>query len=134
MFSFHRDLHAPIDNNHDTSASAAAPPPSGFGTWDCPLSPVSDFNDSDIDFPPSTFRRRFSSSATTSSLPNFNNFQPPADLNTCKIPDLPCSAYYIPNFITVAEEQQLLNKVHPHPSLSPLAERILFLQEARLIP
>lgn len=115
MFSFYRGECPvdPIDTSGAASSSSGAAPPPGVGTWEYPLSPVSEFNDSEADFPSSTFRRRFSS--TASSLPNFNIFQPPTDLNSCKIVQLPNSAYYIPNFITADEEQQLLNKV-PSPS------------------
>lgn len=53
----------------------------------------------------------------------------PASLQEAQIPDFPPSAYYIPNFITSAEESALLDKVISFiaPSatlLSPLASRL----------
>ncbi|RPB21928.1 hypothetical protein L211DRAFT_858236 [Terfezia boudieri ATCC MYA-4762] len=101
MFSFHRDLHVPVDNPDpsSTSSTTTAPHPPGFGTWECPLSPVSDFNDSEI-------------------------------------PELPCTAYYIPNFITVAEEQQLLNRISnaPKPHWTHLSHRRLLTYPSALTP
>ena len=50
-----------------------------------------------------------------------NNIALPTSLEDARITSLPSTAYYIPNFLTEAEEAYILGKVSQHKNIPPLS-------------
>ena len=119
MPSIERSLSPTSPTDTITTTTLPVPIPnlgsSSHDPYPCPFSPTSSVTDSEHDFPINSFRRFSTTSPAGHSLPK--------DLASAKIEGLPDTAYYLPGFISKAEEKRILDKVR-----SPVALALLRIQ------